>query len=70
MDTKKNHHHKYTLHDILNEIMSIMECKSLYSKKGVSKMKENGPYTNMTDECTDVANTEQFTPRIRTENKI
>ena len=54
---------KCTSPDIQNEIMSIMAMQIL--RKVCEEIRENGPYTIMADECTDVANTERFTLCIR-----
>ena len=54
---------KYTSHDIQNEIMRIMAMHIL--RQICVNIRENGWYTLMADECTDISNREQFTICIR-----
>jgi hypothetical protein len=54
---------KYISHDIQNELMKTMALMVL--RQVCQKIRDNGWYTIMADECTDVANKEQFTILIR-----
>ena len=54
---------KYTSHDIQNEMMKIMALQIL--RQVCERIRDSGWYTIMADECTDVANKEQFTICIR-----
>ena len=58
---------KYTSHDIQNECLKIMSSHIL--RKLSRDIQERGWFTIMADECTDVANKEQFTICIRWINK-
>lgn len=60
MDKKTN---KYTSPDIQNECLQLMALHIL--RQVCSSICKNGFYTIMADECTDVANKEQFTICIR-----
>ncbi len=60
MDKKTN---KYTSGDIQNECLQVMALHIL--RQVGSSIRNNGVYTIMADECTDVANKEQFAICIR-----
>ena len=50
---------KITSHDIQNEMMKIMALQIL--QQVCERMRDSGWYTILADECTDMANKEQFT---------
>ncbi len=54
---------KYTSHDIQNECLQIMALQVL--RRLSQNIRESACYSIMADECTDVANNEQFTICIR-----
>ena len=54
---------KYTSHDVQNEIMRTMALMIL--RQVSHNIKSSGWYTILADECTDVANREQFTICVR-----
>ena len=54
---------KYTSHDIQNECLQIMALQIL--RKVSHNIQSSSCYTIMADECTDIANKEQFTINIR-----
>ena len=59
--TKKSN--KYTSHDIQNECLQIMALQIL--REVSKKIRSSACFTIMADECTDIANKEQFTICIR-----
>ena len=54
---------KYTSHDIQNECLQIMALQIL--REVSQSVRDSGCYSIMADECTDIANKEQFTIIIR-----